>query len=114
MALAAKMGNKTFSLFVNIIFFINNWGFIASYIVLVNKLTAKMVETYIPSAPFFLQNPNGIFWACFIMCFLVFPRSLSYITFFLLQINKEFNYNIKMKASLARTLKALRFSFIFG
>lgn len=52
MALAAKMGNKPFSLFVNIIFFINNWGFIASYIVLVNKLAAKMVETYIPVAPF--------------------------------------------------------------
>lgn len=65
---------KPFFYFVNIVFFLNNWGFVATYIVLSNKLAANIVYTYIPSAPWFLRNPDGIFWSCFITAFLAFPR----------------------------------------
>jgi len=46
--------------------------------VLSNKLAANIVATYIPSAPWFLRNPNGIFWSCIITAFLAFPRILYY------------------------------------
>jgi len=50
----AKSINTKFGMFVNIIFMINNWGFLVSAIVLVNKLAAKIVELYVPSAPYLL------------------------------------------------------------
>jgi len=79
MAFAQLKKNKAFCLFVNFVIFINNWAFIASNIILINKLAANIVSTYISDAPHFLTDPNGIFWSIFITVFLVFPSIILFL-----------------------------------
>ena len=55
---------KWFFISAKIVMFFNNWGTIVSYIVLENKLFAKgTVFLAGDSAPEFLTDPNGKFWA---------------------------------------------------
>lgn len=74
-----KKKNKTFEVFVNFVIFSNNWAFVASNIILINKLVANIVSTYIVSAPWFLRDPNGIFWSITITLIFVFPSYFFYI-----------------------------------
>lgn len=55
---------KVFFVFAKITMFFNNWGTIVSYIVLENKLFAKGTFFLVgDSAPEWLTDPNGKFWA---------------------------------------------------
>lgn len=63
--------------FIKINFLIANWGFVVAYVILVNKTFAKSMFIFFgESAPSFMTDTEGKFWAPIIMFFVVFPLSM--------------------------------------
>lgn len=77
MSLATKTCNKYLVYFIKFNFLLANWGFVVAYIILLNKTFAHSVQVFFgDSAPYFLRDSNGKFWAPVIMMIVVFPLSL--------------------------------------
>lgn len=83
-------GNFVF-IIIKVCFFLNNFGTVVSYIVLENKLFAKATQFIAgDSAPSWLTDPQGKFWATAFIIIVVYPMTF------------------------ARTYKSLNFVFIIG
>ena len=71
MSLATKTCNKYLVYFIKFNFLLANWGFVVAYVILVNKTFAHSVEIFFgDSAPLFLRDGNGKFWAPIIMVYI--------------------------------------------
>ncbi len=66
--------------FIKINFLIANWGFVVAYVILVNKTFAKSMFIFFgDSAPSFITDVEGKFWAPIIMVTLFkYPSARSY------------------------------------
>lgn len=63
--------------FIKVNFFLNNWGFIVSYVVLQAKVVNHSMDIFFgDSVPFYLHDINGKFWPVVLMCTTVFPICL--------------------------------------